>query len=47
MEAVEFVFPTEMPVSTQLPGSRAYMNNGATAAAMAYGCSGVRVEADH
>jgi hypothetical protein len=38
--AVEFTITTDMPAATQLLSPRNYMNNGATAAAVAYDCSG-------
>jgi len=45
--AVEFTIATDMPAATQLLSPRNYMNNGATAAAVAYDCSGVYVETDY
>ncbi len=45
--AVEFTITTDMPAATQLLSPRNYMNNGATAAAVAYDCSGVYVETDY
>jgi len=45
--AVEFTITTDMPPATQLLSPRNYMNNGATAAAVAYDCSGVYVETDY
>ena len=36
----------DLPASTQFLSPRLYMNNGATAAAVAYDCSGVYVETD-
>jgi hypothetical protein len=44
--AVEFTIATDMPAATQLLSPRNYMNTGATAAAVAYDCSGVYVETD-
>jgi hypothetical protein len=44
--AVELTITTDMPATTQLLSPRNYMNNGATAAAVAYDCSGVYVETD-
>ena len=44
--AVEFTITTDMPAATQLLSPRNYMNTGATAAAVAYDCSGVYVETD-
>jgi len=43
----EFTITTDMPASTQLLSPRNYMNNGATAAAVAYDCSGIYVETDY
>lgn len=45
--AVEFALDTDIPAATQLLSPRNYMNNGATAAAVAYDCSGVYVETDY
>jgi len=45
--AVEFTITTHMPAATQLLSPRNYMNNGATAAAVAYDCAGVYVETDY
>jgi hypothetical protein len=45
--AGEFTITTDMPATTQLLSPRNYMNNGATAAAVAYDCSGVYVETDY
>ena len=45
--AVEFTITTDMPAATQLLSPRNYMNNGATAAAVAYNCVGVYVETDY
>jgi len=45
--AVEFTIATDMPAATQLLSPRNYMNTGATAAAVAYDCSGVYVETDY
>ncbi len=36
----------DLPAATQLLSRRLFMNNGATAAAVAYNCSGVYVETD-
>jgi hypothetical protein len=36
-----------LPASTQFLSPRLFMNNGATAAAVAYDCSGVYVETDY
>ena len=44
--AVEFTITNDMPAATQLLSPRNYMNTGATAAAVAYDCSGVYVETD-
>ena len=45
--AVEFTIITDMPAATQLLSPRNYMNNGATAAVVAYDCAGVYVETDY
>ncbi|MDZ4120219.1 DUF2793 domain-containing protein [Phaeovulum sp.] len=45
--AVEFTITSDMPAATQFLSPRNYMNNGATAAAVAYDCSGVYVETDY
>jgi len=45
--AVEFTITTDMPPATQLLSPRNYMNNGATAAAVAYDCAGVYLETDY
>ncbi len=37
----------DLSARTQLLSPRLYMNNGATAAAVAYDCSGVYVETDY
>jgi hypothetical protein len=37
---------TDLPASTQFLAPRLFMNNGATAAAVAYDCSGVYLETD-
>ena len=37
----------DLPVNTQFLSPRLYLNNGATAAAVAYDCSGVYVETDY
>ena len=37
---------TDLPVNTQFLSPRLYLNNGITAAAVAYDCSGVYVETD-
>ena len=44
--AVERTITTDMPALTQMLSPRNYMNNGSTAAAVAYDCSGVYVETD-
>ena len=36
----------DLPANTQFLSPRLFMNNGATAAAVAYDCSGVYVETD-
>ena len=36
----------DLPANTQFLSPRRFMNNGATAAAIAYDCSGVYVETD-
>jgi hypothetical protein len=38
---------TELPANTQFLSPRLYVNNGATAATVAYDCSGVYVETDY
>ena len=38
---------TDIPAATQLLSPRNYMNNGGTAAAVAFDCSGVYVETDY
>ena len=38
---------TDMPAAAQLLSPRNYLNNGSTAAAVAYDCSGVYVETDY
>ena len=43
----EFILTADMPAATQLLSPRNYMNNGATAAAVAYDCSGVYLETDY
>ena len=43
----EFTLDTDIPAATQLLSPRNYMNTGATAAAVAYDCSGVYVETDY
>ncbi|WP_103256905.1 DUF2793 domain-containing protein [Tabrizicola aquatica] len=45
--AVEFTITADMPAATQLLSPRNYMNNGATAAVVAYDCAGVYVETDY
>ena len=45
--AVEFTITTDMPAATQLLSPRNYMNNGSTAAVVAYDCAGVYVETDY
>ncbi|SNR73319.1 DUF2793 domain-containing protein [Paracoccus sediminis] len=42
----EATISTDMPAATQLLSPRNYLNNGTTAAAVAYDCSGVYVETD-
>ncbi len=37
----------DLPANTQFPSRRLYLNTGATAAAVAYDCSGVYVETDY
>ncbi len=37
---------TDLPANTQFLSPRLFMNSGATAAAVAYDCSGVYVETD-
>lgn len=37
---------TDIPAATQLLSPRNYINNDATAAAVAYDCSGVYIETD-
>ena len=44
---VEAMLDTDIPAATQLLSVRNFMNNGATAAAVAYDCSGVYVETDY
>ncbi len=44
---VEVMLDTDIPGTTQLLSPRNFMNNGATAAAVAYDCSGVYVETDY
>ncbi|WP_406851786.1 hypothetical protein WEU32_10025 [Brevundimonas sp. BH3] len=44
---VETMLDTDTPAPTQLLSPRYFMNNGATAAAVAYDCSGVYVETDY
>ncbi len=43
----ETTITTDMPAATQLLSPRNYLNNGSTAAAVAYDCSGVYVETDY
>jgi len=38
---------TDMPAAAQLLSPRNHLNNGGTAAAVAYDCSGVYVETDY
>jgi hypothetical protein len=45
--AVELTITTDMPAATQLLSPRNYINNGATAAVVAYDCAGVYVETDY
>lgn len=42
----EVTITTDLPAPTQLLSPRNYLNNGSTAAAAAYDCSGVYVETD-
>lgn len=44
---VEAMLDTDIPAATQLLSPRNFMNNGATAAAVAYDCSGVYVVTDY
>lgn len=44
---VEAVLDSDIPAATQLLSPRNFMNNGATAAAVAYDCSAVYVETDY
>lgn len=44
---VEVMLDTDIPAATQLLSPRNYMNNGATAAAVAHDCSGVYFETDY
>ncbi|WP_423207697.1 DUF2793 domain-containing protein [Paracoccus yeei] len=43
----EATITTDMPAAIQLLSPRNYLNNGSTAAAVAYDCSGVYVETDY
>ncbi len=43
----EATITSDMPAATQLLSARNYLNNGTTAAAVAYDCSGVYVETDY
>jgi hypothetical protein len=43
----EATITTDMPAAPQLLSPRTYLNNGTTAAAVAYDCSGVYVETDY
>lgn len=43
----EFTLDTDILAATQLLSPRSYMNNGGTAAAVAFDCSGVYVETDY
>ena len=43
----EATITTDLPAATQLLSPRNYLNNGTTAAAVAYDCSGVYVETDY
>lgn len=45
--AVEYELTTDIPAATTFLSVRNYMNNGATAAAVAYDCSGVYLETDY
>jgi hypothetical protein len=38
---------TDLPAVTQFLGPRLYMNNGTTAAAVAFDCSGLYIETDY
>ena len=40
-------FTADLPATTQFPAPRFFMNNGATAAAVAYDCSGLYIETDY
>ncbi|MDO5623004.1 MAG: hypothetical protein Q4G24_16280 [Paracoccus sp. (in: a-proteobacteria)] len=42
----EMTITTDLPAPTQLLSPRNYLNNGTTAAAVSYDCSGVYVETD-
>ena len=44
---IEIMLDSDIPAATQLLSPRNFMNNGATAAAVAYDCSGVYVEPDY
>jgi hypothetical protein len=39
--------PADLPAANQFLAPRLFMNNGATAAAVAYDCSGVYIETDY
>lgn len=43
----EVEITANLPLPTQLLSPRNYMNNGGTAGAVAYDCSGVYVETDY
>lgn len=43
---VEYTLSTDLPPATQLLSPRNYLNNGGTAAAVSYDCSGLYVETD-
>ena len=43
----ELEISADLPAATQFLSPRLYMNNGATAAAVAYDCAGVYLETDY
>ena len=43
----EHEITADLPANTQFLSPRLFMNNGATAAAVAYDCAGVYVETDY
>ncbi len=45
--AVEFPTTINLPAATRLLSPRKYMNNGGTAAVVAYDCAGVYIESDY